>query len=316
MKKYLVLALIVLFAGCTDNSQKESVVAQNLNEENITLVPATILEEGWETPIKLEFNDAGWEDSPYLTRNGSQILFFYHPWGDLAVPQRLTELTEYLVYNQKEALEKGLDPKVYFSNKPFKDKHVHPISQNKKYPSSEACPYISESGDIFYCGTLESWLQGKSVPGSTYKNGKRIYLGTGEDEGNPHYCDALDELWFDCPGDQNICVLEDAEKNNFNGTPHLLPSPINLGESVQDFQPFLTDDCMTLYFSSNRDGIIKIYKSKRQNDSWSEPELYIDHPAGVAELSMTSDGNEMAFAQLFWRDDGTPGVDIWYSKRK
>lgn len=44
---------------------------------------ATIHEPGWRTPIKLPFNDDGWEDSPSITRDGSQIIIFYHPYPDL-----------------------------------------------------------------------------------------------------------------------------------------------------------------------------------------------------------------------------------------
>jgi|Deesub1362A_J573_1020465.scaffolds.fasta_scaffold01030_8 hypothetical protein len=30
---------------------------------------------------------------------------------------------------------------------------------------------------------------------------------------------------------------------------------------------------------------------------------------------MTADGAELVFAQVFWREDGTPGIDIYYSRR-
>lgn len=30
---------------------------------------------------------------------------------------------------------------------------------------------------------------------------------------------------------------------------------------------------------------------------------------------MTADGTELVFAQIFWHDGGTPGIDIYYSHK-
>lgn len=321
MIKHSIIFLIGLFivglAACSDPSFSEPEPQPTQIANDVPLVPATIHEAGWSIPEKLGFNDAGWEDSPYITRDGSQILFFYHPWPSLADPTIAEELTEYIISNPQEAIDEGLDGKIFISNSPFTDKAIHPVSQSKEYPSAEACPYISESGDMFYTSTKDSFVQGEGVPATAYRNGERLDFGTGEEESNPHYCEALDEMWFDCPGDTNICLMKEAMKSGFSGEVNLAPYPINSNDSdVTDFQPFLTDDCQTLYFSSTRQesGLIAIYKTMRNEDSWSEPELFISHPAGVAELSMTSDGREMIFAQLFWREDGSPGIDIWYSQ--
>ena len=292
-------------------------VFNNEDESGIEMIPAVIHEEGWSTPRKLGFNDAGWEDSPYLTRDGKQLLFLYHPWGDLVVQSRAEELTNILIFEPKKALREGLDPRTYYSNYPFDDKHLHPISQNKSYPTYEACPYISLAGDIFYCGNLEAYILQKSIPGSIYKNDERLYFNTGGEEGNPHYCEAKDEMWFDCPGDENICVVSDLEKNGWEGNGTLAPYPINFPGEVQDFQPFLTDDCMTLYFSSNRDGKNQVYRTNRLKNSWSEPELFISHPVGIGEFTMTSNGKAMSFVQLFWKEDvETLGIDVWYSEKR
>jgi len=43
--------------------------------------------------------------------------------------------------------------------------------------------------------------------------------------------------------------------------------------------------------------------------------LFISNETPIAELSMTADGTELTFAQIFWREDGTPGINIYYSRR-
>ncbi|HEC23290.1 MAG TPA: hypothetical protein ENI95_10285 [Chloroflexi bacterium] len=334
MKQFLVLSgLLVLLVACGEEPQLPFTPAPSPTPgEPPTPAPrevypegepgtATIHEPGWMTPVKLPFNDDGWEDSPYITRDGSQILFFYHPYPDLITA--VDQITEQILSNPEEAVAQGIDGKIYISPRPFTTRYVHPISQGDS-PALECCAYVSLSGDLFYVSTRYSFELGRGVPETVYLNGERLDFGTGEDENNPHYCDAKDELWFDCPGDANLCIMRNAAASNFQGEVELAPYPVNARdyEAVQDSQAFLTDDCQTLYITSNRGNLdldlIQIYRLRRLDEEgyqWSEPELFISNPTPIAELSMTADGRELTFAQIFWREDGTPGIDIYYSRR-
>ncbi len=280
---------------------------------------AIIHEAGWMRPIKLPFNDDGWEDSPYITRDGSQIIFFYHPYPDLI--SAAEAITEEILADPQSAVARGIDGKLYISPRPFTERYIHPISQDDS-PALECCAYLSQSGDLFYNSTRRSFELGESAPVTIYRNGERLDFQTGDTEGNPHYCDALDELWFDCPGDENLCVMENAAAQDFQGEFILAPYPINAEayETVQDSQAFLTDDCMTLYITSDRAqiGNLDIYRLERlapEGQQWSAPQLFISNETPIAELSMTADGRELIFAQIFWREDGSPGIDIYYSRK-
>lgn len=333
----LICPVLVLLAGCSDAADAPSAAAsvsdlRVVADTGPTATPAPaevfpdgepgtaiIHEDGWTTPIKLPFNDDGWEDSPYITRDGSAIIFFYHPYPDLISAEGT--ITEYIINNPEEAVARGIDGKLYVSPRPFVNRYVHPISQDDS-PALECCAYISLGGDLFYNSTRRSFELGQGVPVTVYRNGERLDFGTGESEENPHYCDARDELWFDCPGDTNLCVMRDAAQNNFQGEVELAPYPVNARdyEHVQDAQAYLTDDCQTLYITSDRDtpDLIQIYRLQRLDDEglqWSEPTLFISNETPIGELSMTADGTELIFAQIFWREDGTPGIDIYYSHR-
>lgn len=284
---------------------------------------AIIHEPGWTTPIELPLNDDGWEDSPYITRNGNQILFFYHPAPDLISPSAAEQINEFVVNHPKEAEARGLDGKIYVSQRPFTQRKVHPISQDGS-PALECCPYLTTAGDLFYASNRRSWDLMEDAPTGIYRNGKWLDMGTNQEESNPHYCEAKDELWFDCPGDENLCVMQTAAANDFRGPVTLAPYPVNARDidHIQDSQAFLTDDCNTLYITSSRDNpkleLIQIYRLKRLNEKgqqWSEPELFISNETPIAELSMTADGTELTFAQIFWREDGTPGINIYYSRK-
>ncbi|MBI4363036.1 MAG: PD40 domain-containing protein [Euryarchaeota archaeon] len=251
---------------------------------------------GWTAPVKLGFNDEGWEDSPYLSRDGRTLYFFHHPGPDL-------------INKMEEALKIRIDGRIYTSQSPFTTKQVHPASTPDL--ATEAGPYVALSGDLYYHANKRSIELQREVPESIYKNGERLDLGTGGKETNPHYCDAMGELYFDS-GDQDILLYKD-------GKATLLPAPINLpGNS--DFQPFLTDDCQTMYFTSGRGSgaaWLAIYRSQRLGQfDWSEPELFISHPHGVGEFTMTADGRQMAFAQLSRAADGGVRIDIYHSRRE
>ncbi len=216
-----------------------------------------------------------------------------------------------------------MDGKIYVSDRPFTSRRVHPISQDGS-PALECCPYLTTTGDLFYASTRRSWELMRDEPTAVYRNGEWLDLIPGAEADNPHYCEAKDELWFDCPSDANLCVMRDAAASGFRGEVALAPYPVNARDvdKIQDSQAFLTDDCNTLYITSSRDypdlELIQIYRLQRLDEAgneWSEPELFISNETPIAELSMTSDGRELTFAQIFWRDDGTPGIDIYYSRK-
>ncbi len=297
VKPRTLVVLILLAAGAllllTAEGPKTAPVQTNATPARVP--------PGWSTPVKFGLNDAGWEDSPYLARDGKTLYFFYHPGSDF-----ITKLDDAL---KEGALKGHFDGRIYTSPHPFTTKQLHPVSVPDLV--TEAGPYVSTSGDLYYHANNRRVELGREAPESIYKNGTRLDLGTGGPETNPHYCDAMEELYFDA-GDQDVLVYKD-------GKATLLPPPINL-PNTQDFQPFLTDDCRTMYFTSGRGSgaaWLAIYRSQRLGPfDWSEPELVVSHPDGVGEVSMSADGRQMAFAQLARAADGGGRIGIHHSARQ
>ncbi len=258
---------------------------------------ARFVEPGWSVPVKLEFNDIGWEDSSYITRDGKNVLIFYNPVKDQ--------------FNKaaKEALGDENDGRIYYSPRPFTSKILHPVSGKSRF-AAEGGPYIAENGDFYY---MKISIFGKQL--KVFKNRKKLDLKTGGGESNPHYCDMKGELYFDAPDGQKIAVSKDGHTN-------FLPSSINK-PGTQNFQPFLTDDCQTLYFTSTRgawQGILpfQVYKSERVgNLEWTEPSLFLSFPelGGVGEFSMTRDGRQAVFTQMRRDSDGVFRNNIYYAER-
>ena len=113
--------------------------------------------------------------------------------------------------------------------------------------------------------------------------------------------------------------MTNARASGFHGPVQRAPHPINAANwrTVADAQAFLTDDCNTLYFSSDRSGgMLKIYRTRRRPDGgWSKPRLFIDAPLPVAEVSITADGRELVFVMVTFTKNGARS-DIYYARRR
>ena len=97
--------------------------------------------------------------------------------------------------------------------------------------------------------------------------------------------------------------------------------PVNLGSPIntggEETQPFVTDDGAELYFrADNRDGIggPAIFRSKRQGDSWSKPELVASGIVG--EPTLTADKQSLYFVHIILQGSKLVGADIMVARRK
>lgn len=175
-----------LVAGCKDVEPTEEGFSNPITvQDDVDSSPVTgeedgfaiIEEEGWSTPVKLPVDDDGAEDGTYITRDGRYVMYYHVPnWEG----------------------ESGVDPQIYFTERPFLTREVHPITSSDF--NAETGPYISEAGDIYYTKTfivLEPPPPHEATPRKTVVNDGTtiIDMGTGLGEGNPHYCDATDELY-------------------------------------------------------------------------------------------------------------------------
>lgn len=268
----------------------------NQRESRVYLGEDINVSSSWGNPVRLEVNSKFWEDGAYISQDGKTLYFVFYP-GDLA-----TDFANYTRTGDGAVFKDDID--AYVSVKPFKTKELMSISKD-----------IYSEGGVMFSGKDLYFMSNRPLNDSDvtyddniYKNDYELVLGTDVDEQDPHYCAKLDELYFEI--DSQIYVYRTGKKYVKLG------EPINLGG--EDYQPFLTEDCQTMYFSSNRGkgGKLAIYKSKRLNgDHWSEPEKLVWNIEGVGEPTLTGDGSQLFFVAVNKFEDGSFNSDIFYVDR-
>jgi Tol biopolymer transport system component len=231
-------------------------------------------------PVRVDINSDDWEGDVYVSGDGDAIYYSYYP-GNLEADI------------ESGRMKDGID--IYYSLRPFNRSEKHTISEDNW---SEGGVMFAGS-DIYYSSDRNS--QGLN---NLYKNGQMLAVSDSSlDEKDPYYCSSLNELYF--TANDSIYVSIDDQSN-------ILPEPINNNGSI-NIQPFLTSDCQTMYFTSDRDdGVLKIYKSTRHEKGWNKPELIVRSKYGVGSPSLTDDEKTMFFVQAFQSPRGKRNVDIFY----
>jgi len=255
--------------------------------------------QGWSVPERLAVNSDGWEDSSFITADGNKLYFSFYP-GDLLTDAKKGKFTD--------------DIDIYVSLKPFTQKSKASEFYLSEDIWSEAGLMIS--GQDYFYNTNRDYLNDQKSDTDIYQNLDRLSFNDDTNQNNPHYCRAKDELWFD-EDDKKIFVMEHAARDGFTGELRLVGEPINKGGS--NFQPWLSEDCNTLYFTSGRDSTItvpktKIFMSQKVNSIWSEPIVIVESNFLIGEPSLTVNQKELYFVQIF-KGKGAFQADIYRTRR-
>ncbi len=260
----------------------------------------------WGLPVRIAASDAGWEDSANITPDGQRLYFTYYP-GDL--------LSDFSTRKFVDDLD------IYYSDFPFTSK----VKDTRFFMAediwSEVGPTIDSQGNIFY-NSNRDYLNDKKSDQDVWMNGERLLFNDAipdSEWGNPFYDEATDTLWLD-ELDTKMWMLKNAKANNFSGTPVLAPAPLQV-DGYSNFQPWLSSDGLTIYFSTNRGEVPnlygpQIYMSTRTGDTWATPKLVGYSKIGMGEATLTADGKRLYFVQLFSDGKGHYTSDMFYVERK
>ena len=310
---FLVLLAAVAFSGCIQP------VEPPINDAELEASWALIKAEQdkqlwasseWQQPQNIgpPVNSLGWEDGAFISGDGKKLFISYFG-GDVFNYLRQGFSKQYL---------RG--PKRGFSRESIDSIVSEKVNGEWQVPVLDDISEAAQTeGGVMVSGNDKYYMSNKDFPTADkiYKNGVMLdFQEPGAYYQDPHYCAAFDELYFWRAETHEIFVFK-------NGEVSKLPFPINNPENESrefppnNIQPFLTQDCQEMYFTSDRSGKPEIYKSQRLGeDTWAELEKIVSGLFAVGEPTLTDDKSQLFFVTIYADKVLGFDADVAFAERK
>lgn len=264
--------------------------------------PPVLHGDGWKQPQPLPgpINTAGGEDSPFISRDGKRLIFFFTP--DVTVPHQ-EQLVDGVTGLYMSQMENGgwSEPQRVILNDDV---------------ALDGCPYLSDD-TLWFCSTRAGytgvhWFTAQYSDG-TWTDPQEVNFKPSHKVGELHITADGEELYFhsDRPGSMGKNDIWVSRRRDEGwGEPENLTT-INSPEN--ETRPYLTADHQELWYTRNYRGTPAIYRSQRREGGWTAPELILSQFAG--EPTLDPQGN-IYFVHHFFREGEMIEVDIYVAYKK
>ncbi len=258
----------------------------------------------WGKPEKLKINTTGIEDGACISPDGKTLFYTYTSWVPLKYPAIVVQGPSLDSKGECQG-PCGDYPRadvfyaVQNASGDFDPPRIHPLTIKKPIggiinPKNDLAYFMyqfrdADKEDITFAKMTDGkWGEPREIAG----------LNSAHVDADPWVDSNETEMFFWSARPSGKAQHNIFYATNLSGVwsaPILLPSPINSDKN--DMQPFLFGN--TLYFSSDRDGILAIYTAERSNGQWGEPQKVVASKYGVGEPTLTKDGQWLYFVQVF-----------------
>ena len=266
------------------------------------LYPPILHSDEYEEPVPLSgpVNTAGAEDSPFIPIDRNEFYFFFTP--DVKVP------VEKQLLDGATGIYTALMTDGIFTDV----KRV--ILQDRDKLALDGCTFVK--GNTMWCGSAREgytglhWFTAEFIDGE-WTNWTLADFTPEYQVGELHIHN--DELYYHSyldggKGGTDIWMLSDVDGEWNN--------PVNI-ESVNsesdEGMPYITPNGEELWFNRFYLGTPAVFRSKRVNSQWQEPELIISQFAG--EPTLDAEGN-IYFVHHFYIDGEMIEADIYVAYKK
>jgi hypothetical protein len=265
--------------------------------------PPILHSNEFEYPIPLPvISSAGAEDSPFIPANRDEIFFVFVP--DTRIPP------------EKQVLDGASG--IWFSEK-INDSWTEPTRvwlQDPGKLSLDGCTFVD--GDyMLFCSAREGytglhWVSAERKDG-IWQNWKVDDFNPEFEVGELHITTDGKELYYHSKKDGGLGDTDIWMLTNINGE---WKNPVNVeivNSEVSEGMPYISPDQKELWFNRWYLGSPAIYRSKKINGEWQEPELIISQFAG--EPTLDSKGN-LYFVHHYYQDSILFEADIYVAYKK
>jgi|SRR3989344_863757 len=314
-KRYIIAGIIIfliLFLLIIKNNDNTSLIIERESKiplDAVKMTPETddhppILHSSeYKNSVPLDsINSAGAEDSPFIPLDRNEIYFFFTP--DVRVPvekQILDEVTGIWFSKYEEGVWQ---------------KPERVVLQDKGKLAGDGCEFVK--GDfMLFCSVREGYT-GINWFSSDWDAKKQKWTDWKNADFNPEYEVGelhiyKDELYYHSSraggkGNLDIWMLKNINSKWEN--------PVNIeivNSPESEGWPYITPDGKELWFTRFYQGSPAVFRSKRINGNWQEPELIISQFAG--EPTLDSNGN-IYFVHHFYKDSKMIEADIYVAYKK
>ncbi|MFH2027922.1 MAG: hypothetical protein ABIJ08_02175 [Nanoarchaeota archaeon] len=300
-KLFLMILLSLFILGCSqeyvpvDRKVKIPSAAVKMTPE-MDSYPPILHSDDYENPVPLAvINTAGAEDSPFFSDERDELYFFFTPDVKLPVEKQiLDEVTGIWVSKKVNGLFQ--EPERVMLQKPGK-------------LAGDGCEFVQDNKTIF-CTVREGYT-GIHWFSAEYKDGKWQNWekeDLPEDVGELHI--HKDELYYHYDSGSGLDIWL---RTNVGGE-WINPKKIAaVSSSENEGWPYITSDGKELWFNRQYMGTPAVFRSKKINGGWQDPELIVSQFAG--EPTLDKEGN-IYFVHHFYEDGEMIEADIYVAYKK
>jgi len=287
MKTTLILVLLIL-TGCAQEEiiDRESPITNPKITPQTDINPPKIHSQDYYEPEPLPYpiNTAGAEDSPFIIND--ELYFFFTPDPNIAPEKQLFDKVTGIYVSKKQG-ENWTKPQ-------------RVTLQDKGKLALDGCLFV-EGNKALFCSAREgyegiNWFTAEYENG--WKNWKKADLP--KETGELHIYD--NKLYYHSSQDGNldIWMMDLNEKK---------PTKVGISSEKDEGWPAISPDGQELWITKD----YGIWRSKKQNEQWTKPELIISSLAG--EATIDKQGN-VYFVHHYFKDDKMLEADIYVARKK
>jgi hypothetical protein len=315
---YVVLTIIlVITSGCDDSFPTTSYIPVNrvqsipatavkMSPSSYTIPPILHSDE-FQDPVPLGsgINTAGAEDSPFILPDGNTLYFFFTPDGNIPAEKQLFDGVTGIWSSSKVNGEWTEAQRIFL--------------QREGEPALDGAECVV-GDEMWFASARQGNKRNIDIWTAQFKSGKWTdWKNTGEllnvqyEVGELHITLDGSEMYFHSPraggkGNYDIWVTRLVDGK--------WQTPENVSEvntTDMDGWPCITPDGQELWLTRPYMGTSAIYRAKKVNGKWSEPELILSQFAGEPTLDYM--GN-LYFVHHFFKDNRMIEADIYVAYRK
>ena len=312
MKSKFILIVVVLlfsyFIGCVEYKSREDSIpddAVKITPES-DLFPPILHSDEYETPKLMDgpINTAGAEDSPFIPCCSDDEIFYFFFTPDVRVPveeQLVDGVTG--IYVTKKINGVWSEPK-------------RVILQDRWKVSLDGCTFVFDDV-MWFCSARQGytgvhWFKAEFINGE-WSNWENSDFDTDLEVGELHFHNNWTELYYHSSRVGGMGGTDIWFSRFIDGK---WQNPINIeivNTEDNEGMPYITSDGSELWFNRFYKGSPGIFRSRKIDGEWKEPELIISQFAG--EPTLDDEGN-IYFVHHYYNNGEMIEADIYVAMKK